>query len=62
MTYEGPDFIVLSLDMCNVASSHFLTVCTLKISVLVSAIKRTSMEGHNLYVTSVCNCWGVGMC
>ena len=54
-------FIVLFLDMRNVVSSHFLTVCTVQISVLVLATKRTSMEGHNLYVTSVCNRWGVGM-
>ena len=53
VTYEGPAFIVLFLDTYNVVSSHFLTVCTMQVSVPAFATKRTSMEGHNLYVTSV---------
>ena len=35
MTYEGSAFIALFLDMRNVVSSHFLTVCTVQVSVLV---------------------------
>ena len=46
VTYEGSAFIVLFLDMRNMVSSHFLTVCTVQVSVLVSATKRTSIEGH----------------
>ena len=36
MTYEGSAFIALFLDMRNVVSSHFLTVCTVQVSVPVS--------------------------
>ena len=56
MAYEGSAFIVLFPDMCNVVSSHFLTVCTVQVSVLVFVTKRTrlSMEGQNLYVIFVC--------
>ena len=60
---QGSAVIVLFLDMRNVGSSRFLTVCTVLVSMQVFATKRTRkrtrMEGHNLYVTSVCNCWDV---
>ena len=62
MTHEGSAFISLLLDMRNVVSSHFRTVCTGHVSVPIFSTKRTSMEGHNLYMTSVCNRWDVCMC
>ena len=59
VTYEGSAFAALFLDMRNAISSHFLTACTVQVSVRVFATKRTRkrtrLEGHNLYVTSVCN-------
>ena len=58
-TYEGSVFIVLFLDMRNVVSCHFLTVCTVQVSVPVFSTERSSIEGHNLYVTSVRNRWDV---
>ena len=41
VTYEGSAFIVLFLDMRNVILSHFLTVCTVQVSVRGFATKRS---------------------
>ena len=58
VTFEGSAFIVSFLDMRKPSWCVFLTVLCRFIA-QVSATKRTRMEGHNLYVTSVCSRWSV---
>ena len=56
---EGSAFIALYLDISSAVSSHFLTMYTVQVSVQVFATKKAKMEGHNLYVTLVCDRWDV---
>ena len=50
VTHEGPAFIVLFLDMRNAVSSHFLTVCTVQVSVYAGFRNQGNQNGRPQFV------------